>query len=75
MTEMRLLRHASAFGERSIEQVKDGIELSLLKEEVPELIKHLTDNGVRLYEAKAVTKSLEDRFLEITEEREGTKLA
>ncbi|KKB71613.1 MULTISPECIES: ABC transporter ATP-binding protein [Bacillus] len=70
-----LLRHASAFGERSIEQVKDGIELSLLKEEVPELIKHLTDNGVRLYEAKAVTKSLEDRFLEITEEREGTKLA
>ncbi|MGR3205765.1 ABC transporter ATP-binding protein [Bacillus glycinifermentans] len=70
-----LLRHASAFGERSIEQVKDGIELSLLKEEVPELIKHLTDNGIRLYEAKAVTKSLEDRFLEITEEQEGTKLA
>jgi len=65
-----LLREAAAFRKVKVDEAEGGIELSLQKDEVPDLIKHLTDSGVRLYEVKAVNKSLEDRFLEITADKE-----
>ncbi|MFT0802567.1 ABC transporter ATP-binding protein [Bacillus swezeyi] len=65
-----LLREAAGFGDRRIEKVQTGIEISLSKDEVPDFIKHLTDSGIRLYEVKVINKSLEDRFLEITAEEE-----
>ncbi|QSF97805.1 ABC transporter ATP-binding protein [Bacillus paralicheniformis] len=65
-----LMREAAAFKKMKVDESEGGIELSLQKDEVPDLIKHLSDNGVRLYEVKAVNKSLEDRFLEITAEKE-----
>ncbi|MED1738468.1 ABC transporter ATP-binding protein [Bacillus swezeyi] len=65
-----LLREAAGFGDRRVEKVQTGIEISLSKGEVPDFIKHLTDGGIRLYEVKVINKSLEDRFLEITAEDE-----
>ncbi|WFA06180.1 ABC transporter ATP-binding protein [Bacillus sp. HSf4] len=64
-----LYREAGGFKDSRIEKVEHGIELSLSKDEVPDFIKHLTDSGIRLYEVKAINKSLEDRFLEITSEK------
>ncbi|MBS4179313.1 ABC transporter ATP-binding protein [Lederbergia citrea] len=44
----------------------EGIELNLEKEEAPAVIKILVENHILIYEMKVITKSLEDRFLEIT---------
>lgn len=49
---------------------KAGIELELEKEQVPAMIKLLVENDILIYEVKMSTKSLEDRFLEITSNRE-----
>lgn len=51
-------------------QRDNGIEVEVEKEQVPDVIKQLVDNGVRIYEVKAVSKSLEDRFLEVTGKEE-----
>lgn len=45
---------------------KNGLEMKLSKQEVPDVIALLVRQNIRLYEVKIVTKSLEDRFLEIT---------
>ena len=44
----------------------EGLELTLDKEQVPEVLKILVENQIRIYEMKMIQKSLEDRFLEIT---------
>ncbi|BET16886.1 ABC transporter ATP-binding protein [Bacillus velezensis] len=44
----------------------NGIEVQLSKQEVPDVISLLVRENIRLYEVKIMTKSLEDRFLEIT---------
>lgn len=44
----------------------NGIEIQLSKQEVPDVISLLVREKIRLYEVKIMTKSLEDRFLEIT---------
>jgi len=49
---------------------ENGIEVEVEKEKVPDVIKHLVENGVRIYGVKAVSKSLEDRFLEVTGKEE-----
>ncbi|MGE6259517.1 ABC transporter ATP-binding protein [Heyndrickxia sporothermodurans] len=54
----------------AFKQVDDGIEVEMEKEQVPELIEHLVQSGVRIFEVKAMSKSLEDRFLEITGKEE-----
>ncbi|CUB27332.1 hypothetical protein BN2127_JRS7_03820 [Bacillus subtilis] len=46
----------------------NGVEVKLAKDEVPGAIELLVMQQVRIYEVKVVTKSLEDRFLEITGE-------
>ncbi|RLQ98106.1 ABC transporter ATP-binding protein [Falsibacillus albus] len=43
-----------------------GIELPLLKEDVPGVIRLLVENEIDIFGVKAVAKSLEDRFLEVT---------
>ena len=47
-----------------------GIEVELEKEKVPELIRLLVQNGLNLFEVKAVSKTLEERFLEVTNKGE-----
>jgi ABC-2 type transport system ATP-binding protein len=49
---------------------ESGIEVELEKEKVPELIRLLVQNGLNLYEVKAVSKTLEERFLEVTNKGE-----
>lgn len=49
---------------------ENGIEVVLDRSHVPELIKLLVENDILIYEVKGITKSLEDRFLEITSDKE-----
>lgn len=46
----------------------NGVEIKLAKEEVPAVIELLVMQQIRIYEVKVITKSLEDRFLEMTGE-------
>ncbi|WP_186578960.1 ABC transporter ATP-binding protein [Aquibacillus kalidii] len=50
-----------------VEILENGFSVLARKEEIPALLKRLIDSGVDLYGAKQVSKSLEDRFLEITD--------
>ncbi|WP_066369217.1 ABC transporter ATP-binding protein [Neobacillus fumarioli] len=50
----------------SYKKVEKAIEIELEKDEVPDMIQLLIEKGIRIFEVKPVTKSLEDRFLEVT---------
>ncbi|MED1204746.1 ABC transporter ATP-binding protein [Heyndrickxia acidicola] len=45
---------------------ESGIEVEMEKEKVPDLIRLIVQNGLNLYEVRAVSKTLEERFLEVT---------
>ncbi|KYD03115.1 ABC transporter ATP-binding protein [Bacillus atrophaeus] len=62
----QLKEAASALKEYDCVSKKNGVEIKLSKQEVPAVIELLVQEQIRLYEVKLVTKSLEDRFLEIT---------
>lgn len=47
-----------------------GITCSIKKVEIPSVVKRLASENVEIFGIKEVTKSLEERFLEVTEERE-----
>ena len=44
--------------------------MEIEKNQVPEFIQALIQAGIRIYEVKPMSKSLEDRFLEITSKEE-----
>lgn len=46
--------------------IDEGFTVEITREQVPVLIKKLTAEGIDLYGVKAVAKTLEDRFLEVT---------
>ncbi|HWJ76987.1 MAG TPA: ABC transporter ATP-binding protein [Niallia sp.] len=50
---------------------ENKIELPIQKEQVPDIIKKLVQQDIRIFGVKEVSKTLEDRFLEITNQREG----
>ncbi|MGD6804191.1 ABC transporter ATP-binding protein [Rossellomorea aquimaris] len=51
----------------------DGkVQVALAKEQVPELISTLVQHNIDIYSVMAVSKTLEDRFLEITNEKGDT---
>ncbi|MBU8879508.1 ABC transporter ATP-binding protein [Bacillus sp. FJAT-29790] len=50
---------------------ENGIALPLVKEQVPVIVKELVNTEISIYGIKEVTKTLEDRFLEVTSEKEG----
>ncbi|WP_066316419.1 ABC transporter ATP-binding protein [Bacillus sp. FJAT-29814] len=54
----------------SYEKVKNGIEIELEKEDVPNMIELFVEKGIRIFEVKPIAKSLEERFLEVTTEGE-----
>ncbi|MCY9203913.1 ABC transporter ATP-binding protein [Bacillus atrophaeus] len=62
----QLKEAASVLKEYDCVNKKNGVEIKLSKQEVPAVIELLVQEQIRLYEVKLVTKSLEDRFLEIT---------
>ncbi|NQD67487.1 ABC transporter ATP-binding protein [Bacillus haikouensis] len=45
------------------------LQVGLMKEQVPQLIKSFVEDGVEIYSVMPVAKTLEDRFLEITNEK------
>jgi ABC-2 type transport system ATP-binding protein len=51
---------------------RKGITVEINKEEVPELLKILVTNDIRIFTIKEVTKTLEERFLEVTSGNGGT---
>ncbi|MCY7747552.1 ABC transporter ATP-binding protein [Bacillus inaquosorum] len=59
---------ASVLKEYDLVSKTNGVEVKLSKDEVPAAIELLVMQQIRIYEVKAVTKSLEDRFLEMTGE-------
>jgi ABC-2 type transport system ATP-binding protein len=50
---------------------RKGITVQLKKEEVPDAVKSLVEADVRIFSIKEATKTLEDRFLEVTSEKGG----
>jgi ABC-2 type transport system ATP-binding protein len=45
------------------------VQVALTKEQVPEVIRSLVEDGVQIYSVMPVAKTLEDRFLEITNDK------
>lgn len=48
-----------------------GLLITVTKEHIPEIIKTLVLQDIRIFGIKEVSKTLEDRFLELTNQREG----
>jgi ABC-2 type transport system ATP-binding protein len=49
---------------------RNGISVELSKEEIPNLVKAFVAEDIQVYGIKEVAKTLEDRFLEVTAEKE-----
>lgn len=49
---------------------EQGIHITATKEQIPEIIKALALHDVQIFGIKEVSKTLEDRFLELTNQRE-----
>ncbi|OIK17014.1 bacitracin ABC transporter ATP-binding protein [Bacillus sp. MUM 116] len=56
-----------------ISHSRNGLSVELAKEEIPNLIKLLVEGDVQVFGVKEVAKTLEDRFLEVTGEKEEVK--
>ncbi|MDN3018651.1 ABC transporter ATP-binding protein [Paenibacillus sp. BSR1-1] len=50
---------------------RNGISLEVSKEEIPPLVKILVNEDIQVFGIKEVAKTLEDRFLEVTKEKEA----
>jgi ABC-2 type transport system ATP-binding protein len=50
---------------------RNGISVKLSKEEIPNLVKAFVAEDIQVYGIKEVAKTLEDRFLEVTAEKEA----
>jgi ABC-2 type transport system ATP-binding protein len=53
-------------GQDRLTVLADGLEIVLTRDEIAEVNRHLVQAGIRVYGIRALTKSLEDRFLEMT---------
>lgn len=65
---VEVLRHDNA--QLHVTETDTGIAIPLAKEDVPAVVKSLALADVRIFGVSEVTKSLEDRFLEVTSEGE-----
>ncbi|WP_312473973.1 ABC transporter ATP-binding protein [Neobacillus sp.] len=54
---------------------RNGISVELSKEEIPNLVKKLVTADIQVFGIKEVAKTLEDRFLEVTSEKEAAARA
>lgn len=55
----------------SVEITSVGVTMAMTREEIPAVVKIFVSEDISLYGIEEVTKSLEERFLEITKEKEG----
>ena len=58
------------FPNMNLQQTKNGISARIKKEEIPYVVKELVACEVQIFGIREITKTLEDRFLEVTEEKE-----
>lgn len=56
---------------RKVTSSRNGITVQLKKEEVPDAVKDLVEAGIQIFSIKEATKTLEERFLEVTSEKGG----
>ena len=54
-----------------VNRSRNGITAELRKDEIPNVVTLLVEKGIRIYGIKEIAKTLEDRFLEVTSEREA----
>ncbi|MBT2688037.1 ABC transporter ATP-binding protein [Bacillus sp. ISL-47] len=54
-----------------IQLTESCVLIPLVRDEIPNLIKHFVQAEINIFAVREVTKTLEDRFLEVTEYREG----
>jgi ABC-2 type transport system ATP-binding protein len=59
------------FPDMTVQVVENGIVAPLKKEDIPLVMKELIMADFQIYGVKEVSKTLEDRFLEVTENKEG----
>ena len=59
------------YPEARITSYRDGVTIELRKLEIPGLVKILVEEGIQIFGIKESGKTLEDRFLEVTGEKEG----
>lgn len=52
-----------------VQLTENGIALPLKRESIPEVIKQLVNQDIQIFGVKEVTKTLEDRFLEVTSQK------
>ncbi|GIN60342.1 putative ABC transporter ATP-binding protein YhcH [Robertmurraya siralis] len=64
-----LLKHSHP--QLSVEITSEGVAVAMTREEIPAIVKIFVSEDISLYGIEEVTKSLEERFLEITKEKEG----
>lgn len=64
-----LLKHSHP--QLSVEITSEGVSVAMTREEIPAIVKIFVSEDISLYGIEEVTKSLEERFLEITKEKEG----
>ncbi|WML45504.1 ABC transporter ATP-binding protein [Neobacillus sp. PS3-40] len=50
---------------------RNGISAELKKEEIPAVVKLFVEADIQIFAIKEIAKTLEDRFLEVTAEKEG----
>lgn len=55
----------------NFEMTSSGLAATIQKEDVPLVVKSLVNEDILIYGIHEITKSLEDRFLEVTTEKEG----
>lgn len=54
------------YPEIKMEQKDSVLAITILKDQIPNIVKLLVEHGVAIYEIKEMTQTLEDRFLEVT---------
>lgn len=59
-----------SYPDLTVENTADAIMVPLVKDEIPLLVKKLVEADIFIYGIKEVTKTLEDRFLEVTSSKE-----
>ncbi|MGJ7912251.1 ABC transporter ATP-binding protein [Neobacillus sp. LXY-1] len=61
----------SCYPDIRVQRSKNGITVELSKEEIPNLVKAFVEENIQVYGIKETAKTLEDRFLEVTGEKEA----
>ncbi|MFE8696830.1 ABC transporter ATP-binding protein [Cytobacillus sp. FJAT-53684] len=57
------------FPDIRVQLTENGVALPLKRESIPEIIKYFVSQDIQIFGVKEVTKTLEDRFLEVTSQK------